>query len=284
MSTFRGSGPLLVFVVVSRPDEDGISCVAGKRGAWALLVLRRGLCPSLWCSGVLLSVRNVSLDAFDHSHSWSQLLFQDLLARRLEGGFAVLFAQVGQHVACLEKSAGDGGTITIEDQKKSQPGTKDESTNCSKHHDRQTSMLVLKTSSTHPAATSTKSKSPDLLKCQWCQDSKNVVILGKSSVGKTYLAQALLNAACRKDYSAKFFLTDSLANQLAVLHHSDPERVKFLEAIHNTDVLVLDDFLTTPINEATAHQLLTIIAERENRGATIVTSQFAPHRMVQVHP
>ena len=47
--------------------------------------------------------------------------------------------------------------------------------------------------------------------------------------------------------------------------------MKFLEAIHNTDVLVLDDFLTTPINEATAHQLLTIIAERENRGATIVT-------------
>lgn len=61
-----------------------------------------------------------------------------------------------------------------------------------------------------------------------------------------------------------------------MLHHSDPQRVKFLEAIHNTDVLVLDDFLTTPINEATAHQLLTIIAERENRGATIVTSQFAP--------
>ena len=62
-----------------------------------------------------------------------------------------------------------------------------------------------------------------LAQCQWCQDSKNVVILGKSSVGKTYLAQALLNAACRKDYSAKFFRTDSLANQLAVLHHSDPE-------------------------------------------------------------
>ena len=101
--------------MVSRPNEDGISCVAGKRGGWTLLILRRGLCPSPWCSGVLLSVRNVSLDAFDHSHSWSQLLFQDLLARRLEGGFAVLFAQVGQHVACLEKSAGDGGTITIED-------------------------------------------------------------------------------------------------------------------------------------------------------------------------
>ncbi|WP_306507177.1 hypothetical protein [Corynebacterium sp.] len=41
-------------------------------------------------------------------------------------------------------------------------------------------------------------------------------------------------------------------------------------------MLVLDDFLITPINEATVHQLLIIIAERENRGATIVTSQFAP--------
>lgn len=79
-------------------------------------------------------------------------------------------------------------------------------------------------------------------------------------------------------YSLKRYriVTTLLPNSRSQQHHSDPERVKFLESIHNTDVLVLDDFLTTPINEATAHQLLTIIAERENRGATIVTSQFAP--------
>ena len=101
--------------MVSRPNKDGISCVAGKRSAWALLIFRRGPCLSPWCSRALLSVRNVSLDALDHSHSWSQLLFQDLLACRFEGRFAVLFAQVGQHVASLKKSAGYGGTITIED-------------------------------------------------------------------------------------------------------------------------------------------------------------------------
>ena len=52
--------------------------------------------------------------------------------------------------------------------------------------------------------------------------------------------------------------------------------MKFLEELHTADVLVLDDFLTTPIDAATAHQLLTILAEREHRGSTIVTSQFTP--------
>ncbi|MGV0344913.1 ATP-binding protein, partial [Corynebacterium lehmanniae] len=53
-------------------------------------------------------------------------------------------------------------------------------------------------------------------------------------------------------------------------------RSTFLEDLHHTDVLVLDDFLTTPIDAATAHQLLNILAEREPRGSTIVTSQFTP--------
>ena len=52
--------------------------------------------------------------------------------------------------------------------------------------------------------------------------------------------------------------------------------MKFLEELHTEDVLVLDDFLTTPIDAATAHQLLTILAGREHRGSAIVTSQFTP--------
>lgn len=47
--------------------------------------------------------------------------------------------------------------------------------------------------------------------------------------------------------------TDTLANHLAVLKHDAPARITFLEDLHHTDVLVLDDFLTTPIDAATAH-------------------------------
>lgn len=111
---------------------------------------------------------------------------------------------------------------------------------------------------------------------RWVENTTNLVILGKSSVGKSYLAQALVNAACRRDYSARYFRLDDLANTLAVLHRSDPQRMAFLRDLNNCDVLVLDDFLTTPIASNTASDLLNILAGRENRGATVVTSQFDP--------
>jgi len=103
-----------------------------------------------------------------------------------------------------------------------------------------------------------------------------VVILGTSSVGKSYLAQALVNAACRKDYSARYYRLDDLGNQLAVYQPADTERLRFLQDLHSCDVLVLDDFLTTPITSQTAAELLNILASREGSGSTVVTSQFDP--------
>ena len=137
-------------------------------------------------------------------------------------------------------------------------------------------MPASKTSSTRLTATSTQNKSADSLKDNGATWAKNIVILGKSSVGKTYLAQALITAACRNDYSARFYRTDMLAAHFAVMPLDDPARLKLTRELISVDVLVLDDFLTTPIDAATAHQLLNILAEREPRGSTIVTSQFTP--------
>ena len=100
--------------------------------------------------------------------------------------------------------------------------------------------------------------------------------LSPTQAGLTYLAQALINAACRNDYSASFYRTDMLAAQLAVLQPDNPTRLRFIEQLHNVDVLVLDDFLTTPIDAATAHQIFDILAAREHASSTIVTSQFTP--------
>lgn len=60
-----------------------------------------------------------------------------------------------------------------------------------------------------------------------------------------------------------------LAAQLAVLQPDNPTRLRFIEQLHNVDVLVLDDFLTTPIDAATAHQIFHILAAREHAGSTI---------------
>ena len=85
-----------------------------------------------------------------------------------------------------------------------------------------------------------------------------------------------MNAACRRDYTAKYFRLDDLANQLAVYHRQDAQRLTFLTGLHTCDLLVLDDFLTTPITGETAAELLNILAAREGRGSTVVTSQFDP--------
>lgn len=115
-----------------------------------------------------------------------------------------------------------------------------------------------------------------LAHCQWIADTTNLIILGTSSVGKTYLAQALVNAACRKDYTCRFWRTDELASTLAVMDIHDPKRQQFLTKLVATDLLILDDFLTTPISGETANQLFNIIAAREHKGSTMITSQFTP--------
>lgn len=112
--------------------------------------------------------------------------------------------------------------------------------------------------------------------CGWIDRCANLVILGPSSVGKSYLAQALVHSAARHDYTSLYYRLDDLANHLAVLGRADPARLKFLAKLHNCDLLVLDDFLTTPIAGETAAELLNILAARDGRGSTAVTSQFDP--------
>ena len=127
-----------------------------------------------------------------------------------------------------------------------------------------------------PGRTLTRDVVDRLASCTWVENASDVVILGKTSVGKSYLAQALVNAACRKDYTVGYWRLDDLGNRLAVYQPSDPGGLKFLDSLRACDVLVLDDFLTTPITMATTSKLLNILASREGRGATIVTSQFDP--------
>lgn len=127
-----------------------------------------------------------------------------------------------------------------------------------------------------PERNLTRELTSRLAHCQWIDQATNVAILGKSSVGNTYLACALLHEACKKDYTAKFFRTADLAAQLAVLEHGDPARLKFINLIVGCDLLVLDGFLTTPISGETANELFNLLAAREGRGSTMITSQFEP--------
>lgn len=61
-----------------------------------------------------------------------------------------------------------------------------------------------------------------------------------------------------------------------VYHRSDPDRLVFLQGLHDCDALFLNVFLTTQITTPAVSEFLNFLAGRENRGATVVTSQFDP--------
>lgn len=115
-----------------------------------------------------------------------------------------------------------------------------------------------------------------LASCQWVNAGTNLVIIGATSVGKTYLAQALIHQACRDDHTCLFYRLDDLEADLAVLDPTDPARNKFIRSLKHVDLLVIDDFLTTPITEATASVVLNVLSSRESNSSTLITSQFEP--------
>ena len=120
-----------------------------------------------------------------------------------------------------------------------------------------------------------------LARCQWVEAATNLLLLGKSSVGKTYLACALVNAACRRGIEVRFVRTAELANQLVGLPAGSIEREKLLAHLVGVELLVLDDFLTTPIPRDMEAVLFNLLTAREGRESTMVTSQFEPEHWYQ---
>lgn len=112
--------------------------------------------------------------------------------------------------------------------------------------------------------------------CQWIDNGTNLLVLGSSSVGKTYLTQTLITAACRSDRTTVFYRLDDLASQLAVLDKTDPARLRLLTRLQRVDLLVIDDFLTTPISTDTAAVVLNLLAASDSVASTLVISQFEP--------
>ncbi|MHB9131517.1 MAG: IS21-like element helper ATPase IstB [Armatimonadota bacterium] len=111
-----------------------------------------------------------------------------------------------------------------------------------------------------------------LAECRFIPEHHHVLITGPTGVGKTYLACALGQAACRLQYRVRYQRCDQLltALQLARLDGSYPA---FLRRVEKTDLLILDDWGVTPFDQAAARDLFDLIDDRTTRGALVITSQ-----------
>ncbi len=112
-----------------------------------------------------------------------------------------------------------------------------------------------------------------LADCHWIKDHTNLIITGPTGVGKSYLACAFAQKACREGYSALYFRMSKLFEDLA-LAKGDGRYLKLLTAYAKTDLLILDDYGLATLNQEQRHDLLEILEDRHNLKATLVTSQL----------
>jgi len=112
-----------------------------------------------------------------------------------------------------------------------------------------------------------------LCSCDWIKDSINLLITGPTGTGKTFLACALAQKACREGYTAQYIRLPRIFQELHIAK-GDGRYEKILKAFAKTDLLIFDDWGLIKLTDENRHDLLEILEDRNDRGSTMITSQF----------
>ena len=111
--------------------------------------------------------------------------------------------------------------------------------------------------------------------CTYVQDRHNIIILGASGAGKTYIGCAFAIAACRNFHRVKYIRLPDLLNDMAVAHGTGTYQ-KLMKQYQRAELLILDEWLLLPLKAAEARDVLEIVEARHQKGSTIFLSQFSP--------
>lgn len=114
-----------------------------------------------------------------------------------------------------------------------------------------------------------------LATCTYIQDKHNIIVLGATGAGKTYLGCAFGIAACRHFLRVKYVRLPDLLNELAVARSTGSYQ-KVMKQCKRADLLILDEWLLHQLKESEARDVLEIVEGRHQKGSTIFLSQFAP--------
>jgi DNA replication protein DnaC len=107
---------------------------------------------------------------------------------------------------------------------------------------------------------------------QWIATHRNVLLSGPAGIGKSYIACALGNAAARAGYTTFYTRAPRLFESLQHAR-GDGSHLKLLDKLSRVQLLIVDDFLLTPLSEWERRDILEVVEGRYDVGATVFASQ-----------
>ena len=125
----------------------------------------------------------------------------------------------------------------------------------------------------HPDRRLDKAQIMRLASGSYIQEGHNIIILGATGSGKTYLSNALGMGACRNFYPVRYVRLPDLLGELAIARGEGNYR-KVIKAYKQVKLLILDEWLLFSLKETEARDLLEIVESRYKRASTIFCSQF----------
>ncbi len=109
--------------------------------------------------------------------------------------------------------------------------------------------------------------------CGWVAQHHNLLITGPTGIGKSFLACAFVERACRSGFAGTYVRAPRLVHDLAVAR-GDGSYSRLLTKLAKLDLLAIDDWLLHPLKESERRDLMEVIEDRAERGSTLIATQL----------
>ena len=113
----------------------------------------------------------------------------------------------------------------------------------------------------------------DLSGCDYIKERRNIIFLGRSGTGKTHLATALGIEACKNNFRTRFVSCYALVNEL-IEARQERDLQRLIQRYSRYDLLILDELGYIPFSREGSELLFQILAERQEKGSVIITTNL----------